>query len=537
VTFAQRWIPGPLPEGLCGMIADDGSRDVGDDSRAHKRVSITSQDEVVDDEIAAGSPGSPHGATKRMAPAPDLPTDERSCIQELTGVAVRIKDPTGELSHMLANMPPIASYATETRGERYSALIPQGEIQRLQDAVVGKVPKPKLEVRGLDGDAPGENTAMLKAALERHFATVYDAFAFCDANGGSTIGWKEIKESVEKLASEKGEEELGERFDVKSFLAEFFSGIHGQAISASHFVTAFRFGDDVSNWKEKLVAARERLSVERKSKERRESTAAARRELGKKIVDRVKEMLARKFQNVAEAFVFFDQNSRDRLSESDISLGLRRLKMGTVDTKLLMTSADHVVVDGFLDEYEFRRSFAWHPCGDSRAWDRTMKDAKVRRLEIIDRVLGLNPLKQRSRGRVGMEVSSVSAATDTSGADPTADLGQSTKSTSFSSSLGATSSLFLGVSAVPSRAKLSARELEQQWRAERRKEKRREYKERVAKGQRWLDGFRKVRQFSISRLIPSSTPENLIGRIASASRLPTSPYLTPPCVAGHRGGN
>ena len=57
MTFAQRWIPGPLPEGLCGMIADDGSRDVGDDSRAHKRVSITSQDEVVDDEIAAGSPG------------------------------------------------------------------------------------------------------------------------------------------------------------------------------------------------------------------------------------------------------------------------------------------------------------------------------------------------------------------------------------------------------------------------------------------------------------------------------------------------
>jgi hypothetical protein len=131
-----------------------------------------------------------------------------------------------------------------------------------------------------------------------------------------------------------------------------------------------------------------------------------------------------------------------------------------------------------------------------------MKDAKVRRLEIIDRVLGLNPLKQRSRGRVGMEVSSVSAATDTSGADPTADLGQSTKSTSFSSSLGATSSLFLGVSAVPSRAKLSDRELEQQWRAERRKEKRREYKERVAKGQRWLDGFRRVRQLSILRPNP-----------------------------------
>ena len=52
----------------------------------------------------AGSSGAVQVSDRSVSP------QERSCVQELTGVVIRIKDETGEVTQLLANLPPLTSF-------------------------------------------------------------------------------------------------------------------------------------------------------------------------------------------------------------------------------------------------------------------------------------------------------------------------------------------------------------------------------------------------------------------------------------------
>ena len=235
-----------------------------------------------------------------------------------------------------------------------------------------------------------EQAQMLIRVLERNFPTMIHAFTLFDADDGNEVGLMEVRNAVRWLYKREKGKGLGDEqaladFDAKAFILELsvskLAG-RGATLNLNDFVRKIRFGDNLEDWKEKLKAAREwrnSLLAEELFQENQYVSS-----LGTDFLDELKEKLQDKFENAAEAFVFFDRGCCGVLTENEWKIGLRRLGL-SLNVKHLMMVLDGGggASDGRIDEQEFTKIFAWHSL---KRWHSMMQEAKKCRKKIANRI-------------------------------------------------------------------------------------------------------------------------------------------------------
>jgi hypothetical protein len=233
-----------------------------------------------------------------------------------------------------------------------------------------------------------EQTQTLIRVLKRNFSTMIHAFALFDADNGNEVGLMEVRSAVRWLLKHEkgkglGDEEALANFDAKAFIQELSSSQlagRGATLNLNDFVRKIIFGDTLENWKVKLEEARKwrdsLLAQELFDENKFVSEMAA------GFLDELKAALKEKFENAAEAFVFFDRTCTGVLTEAHWHIGLKRIGV-TLNVKHLMMVIDDNCADGRVDEAEFKVIFSWHP---PEKWDALMLEAKTNRRAIANRI-------------------------------------------------------------------------------------------------------------------------------------------------------
>jgi hypothetical protein len=245
-----------------------------------------------------------------------------------------------------------------------------------------------------DGDRPqrelSEQAQMLVRVLQRNFPSMIHAFTLFDADDGNEVGLMEVRHAVQWLYKREKGKELGDEkaladFDARAFIQELslskLAG-RGATLTLNDFVRNIRFGDNLEDWKQKLEAAREwrnNLLAEESFQEKLYVTS-----LGTGFLDELKAKMQEKFDNAAEAFVFFDRGCCGFLTENEWKIGIRRLGlMLNVNHLMMVLDGDGGTSDGRIDEEEFTKTFAWHSL---KKWDKMMQEAKKFRKKVSNRI-------------------------------------------------------------------------------------------------------------------------------------------------------
>ena len=127
-----------------------------------------------------------------------------------------------------------------------------------------------LRLEQIEDEKGAEHREILCSCLKQAFPSMFHAFAFFDVERRGFIGERELSLGVRKLASDPKTSSSLAFLDLKQLLEELGQkrGTGGFGLSMSAFARFFYFGDDLSDWKEKLSQARQ-------NRPRRRSSAAS----------------------------------------------------------------------------------------------------------------------------------------------------------------------------------------------------------------------------------------------------------------------
>ena len=309
-------------------------------------------------------------------------------FSDALGIIIRVRDTEGQpLPKKLVNTTQVSRMVVEQD---------LGGRRRVREQLPQKA-RVSIRYDSIEGDGDSgklsEQTQLVIRVLHRNFPTMIHAFALFDADDGNAVGLAEVRNAIKWLYQrEKGKRELVPEelealacVDAKAFIRDLsrtqVAG-RGTTLSLNDFVCKISFGDTVEDWQKKLEVARKERNKMLEEEISRENNVISSR--GTEFLGELKACLQTKFENAAEAFVFFDRGCKGVLSEVDWKIGLRRLGLHLNVRHLLMVlDGNGSVCDGKIDEGEFLRFFAWHSL---EKVDRMMLEAKKNRKAVSNRL-------------------------------------------------------------------------------------------------------------------------------------------------------
>jgi len=124
---------------------------------------------------------------------------------------------------------------------------------------------------------------------------------------------------------------------------------------------------------------------------------------GSSLIIQVKDQLSAIFDDIYDAWVFFDQNCDFSIQLTEMERGFKFLGIGA-DPKKLIENLDKNVRDGKLDFKEFVKGLAWHSVpGNQDTVNDLLDDARRRRQTIqssvVRRATSSTPTHEASAAR------------------------------------------------------------------------------------------------------------------------------------------